>query len=122
MSTLKHKGKGPQAMTANELRIGPVVYMTPEFIWSTSYDEALITEDVNVIAKMGEQADAHEEAGLVVGAYFIDVEAESGQPARYREKFRKNGPSFDPGAPTFAEHAQENGPQHFTLDDIKAGA
>lgn len=122
MITLKHKGKGPQAMTANELRIGPVVYMTPDFIWSTSYAEALITEDAGTIAKMGEAADAHEEAGLVVGAYFIDVEADSGEPARYREKFRKNGPSFDPGAPTFEQHASEHGPQHFSLETLKAGA
>ncbi len=122
MSTLKHKGKGPQAMTANELRIGPVVYMTPDFIWSTSFEEALITEDADIITKMGEHADTHEEAGLVVGAYFIDVEAQSGQPARYREKFRKNGPSFDPGAPTHIEHAAENGPQHFSLKTLKAGA
>jgi len=27
MSTLKHKGKGPQALTANGLRKGPVVYL-----------------------------------------------------------------------------------------------
>lgn len=114
MSTLKHKGKGPQAMTANELRSGPVVYLTPDFVWSTFYSEALITEDGDLIEKMGQVADRDEEANIIVGAYFIDVNGDSGKPARYREKFRKNGPSFDPGVPTYAEHAEKNGPSQFS--------
>ncbi|GEM_PF-151786 len=109
MSTLKHKGKGPQALTANGLRKGPVVYLTPDYVWSTDYADALITEDAAAIEKMGETGDRDEDANLIVGPYFIDVEADSGLPARYREKFRMNGPSFDPGQPTHIDHNKARG-------------
>ena len=109
MSTLKHKGKGPQALTANGLRKGPVVYLTPDYVWSTDYKDALITEDKDAIEKMGDTGDRDEETNLIVGPYFIDVEADSGLPARYREKFRMNGPSFDPGVPTHIDHNAKTG-------------
>ncbi|NNC37644.1 MAG: DUF2849 domain-containing protein [Acidimicrobiales bacterium] len=99
MSTLKHKGKGPQAITANGLRNGPVVYLDPNYQWSTSFDDALISEDPDIIEKMRHAGDAAENANLVVGVYFIDVSAETGLPVRYRERFRTNGPSYDPGTP-----------------------
>lgn len=95
MSTLKHKGKGPQAMTANELRDGFSVWMTSDFKWSRDFANALKTEDADTITKMGEVADADDLSNLVLGAYFIDIEPDSGLPARYREKFRVNGPSYD---------------------------
>jgi len=100
MSTLKHKGKGPQTLTANGLKTGPVVYLTPDFKWSTAFEDALTTEDVATIEKMREAGDAAEQANLVVGVYFIDIDPVSGEPLRYREKFRANGPSFDPGNPS----------------------
>ena len=52
MSTLKHKGKGPQGMTANELRSGLNVWMTKDFEWSRDYKEAFLTEDQALIEKM----------------------------------------------------------------------
>jgi len=95
MSTLKHKGKGPQSLTANTLRDGLNVWLTPEFEWSMDYKEALQTEDKAVIEKMNEIGERDELANLVVGVYFIDVEPDSGLPVRYREKFRVKGPSYD---------------------------
>lgn len=95
MSTLKHKGKGPQAITANTLRDGLNVWLTPTFEWSMDYADALITEDTDQITKMGEVGERDENANLVVGVYFIDVEPNSGKPARYREKFRVAGPTYD---------------------------
>jgi len=95
--SLKHKGKGPQTMTANELREGYSVWMTKDFTWSTDYSDALQTEDTDVIAKMQEIADRDVEANEVVAAYFIDIDPESGLPARYRERFRVTGPSNDLG-------------------------
>ena len=89
----KHKGKGPQAMTANELLSGLNVWLTKDFTWSQSYGEALLTEDEALIEQMQDKADCDEQANIVVGAYFIDNEA--GQPVRYREKFRTKGPTFD---------------------------
>ncbi|MGB6231370.1 MAG: DUF2849 domain-containing protein [Litorimonas sp.] len=93
MSTLKHKGKGPQVMTANELRSGLSVWMTADYGWSRDYEDALLTEDDTAIQKMDDVAKAAELANTVVGAYFIDTV--DGQPARYRERFRTHGPSYD---------------------------
>ena len=93
MSTLKHKGKGPQGMTANELRSGLSVWMTPDFTWSREFTDALLTEDEALIEKMDATAKAAEQANEVVGAYFIDTE--DGKPSRYRERFRTHGPSYD---------------------------
>lgn len=100
MSSLKHKGKGPQAITANGLHQGPVVYLNADYQWATSFSEALISEDVETIEKMRQAGEAAENANLVVGVYFIDVSAETGLPSRYRERFRANGPSYDPGNPS----------------------
>ena len=92
----KHKGKGPQALTANDLREGFVVWLTADFEWSLEYGDALITEDATVIKKMGSFGSAQAENNIVVGVYFIDVDSESGQPVRYREKFRVSGPTYNP--------------------------
>ena len=95
MSTLKHKGKGPQAMTANELRDGFSVWLDENLDWSRDYTKALRTEDQDLIDRMQLKAETDEAKNFVVGTYFIDVELDTGQPARYREKFRVNGPSYD---------------------------
>ena len=95
MSTAKHKGVGPQSLTANELREGLNVWLTPAFDWSTDYKDALLTEDVDVIAKMKVVGERDSESNLVVGVYFIDVEPDTGLPVRYREKFRVTGPTHD---------------------------
>jgi len=100
MSSLKHKGKGPQVLTANGLKTGPVVYLTSDFTWSTSFADALNTESPDQIEKMRAFGDAAEDDNIIVGVYFIDVSAETGLPARYRERFRANGPSYDPGTPS----------------------
>lgn len=95
MSTLKHKGKGPQAMTANELRDGFSVWLDPYLNWTRIYADALQTEDTDLMEKMQDKAEADELANEVVGTYFIDIEPETGLPFRYREKFRVKGPSYD---------------------------
>ena len=99
MSALKHKGKGPQVLTANGLRTGPVVYLDTKYRWTTSFAEALVSENPEVIEKMRKVGEEAERANLVVGLYFIDVSAETRLPVRYRERFRANGPSYDPGNP-----------------------
>lgn len=95
MSSLKHKGKGPQSLTANELREGMNVWLTADFEWSRNYGQALKTEDEGIIEKMQAKGEADENDNLVVGVYFIDVEPDTGLPVRYREKFRVKGPSYD---------------------------
>jgi len=95
MSTLKHKGKGPQAMTANELQDGFSVWLDPSLNWTRIFADALRTEDESLMEKMQDKADSDEQNNIVVGTYFIDIEPESGLPVRYREKFRVKGPSYD---------------------------
>ncbi|MGJ8563758.1 MAG: DUF2849 domain-containing protein [Alphaproteobacteria bacterium] len=91
----KHKGKGPQSLTANELREGLNVWMTPSFEWSTDYKDALLTEDAAIIENMRQAGERDENDNLVLGVYFIDVEVASKLPVRYREKFRVSGPTHD---------------------------
>ncbi len=95
MSTLKHKGKGPQAMTANELRDGYSVWLDENLDWTRDYKLALRTEDTDLMERMQLKADTDVGKNIVVGTYFIDIEPDTGLPARYREKFRVNGPSYD---------------------------
>ncbi|WP_427450824.1 DUF2849 domain-containing protein [Litorimonas sp. WD9-15] len=95
MSTLKHKGKGPQAMTANELQDGFSVWLDPSLNWTRIFADALRTEDEDLMEKMQDKADADEQNNIVVGTYFIDIEPDTGLPVRYREKFRVKGPSYD---------------------------
>jgi len=76
----KHKGKGPQALTANELREGFVVWLTADFEWSLEFKDALLTEDEVIIEKMRLFGQAQEDENIVVGVYFIDVDPETGDP------------------------------------------
>ena len=103
MNTLKHKGKGPQALTANELREGYSVWLSKDFTWSRDFKDALITEDQSQIDAMQEQGTKDDKANLVVGVYFIDIDPESRLPVRYRETFRMNGPSWDTAADVIAK-------------------
>lgn len=95
MSTAKHKGKGPQSLTGNELREGYSVWLTPDLEWSRDFADALKTEDEVLIDAMQAKGAESEEANFVVGVYFIDIETDTGLPVRYREKFRVKGPSYD---------------------------
>ena len=95
MSSAKHKGKGPQSLTANELRGGASVWLKEDMTWSRDFAEAFTTEDEVLIEKMQAKGQADSDDNLVVGVYFIDIEPESGLPVRYREKFRVKGPSYD---------------------------
>ena len=95
MSSLKHKGKGPQALTANLLRGGYSVWLTEELAWSRDFADALTTEDPDVMERMNAIGERSVQQNDVVGVYFIDIEPGTGMPARYREKFRTRGPSYD---------------------------
>ena len=97
MSTQKHKGKGLQAVTANDLRSGKVVYLHPQFLWTNHLSKALVSDDATLIETMKQAANRDDKSNLVVGVYMIDVDASSRLPTRYREKFRMQGPSYDPG-------------------------
>lgn len=105
--SLKHKGKGPQALTANNLREGYVVWLTNNMEWSADYADVFLSEDEAMIEKMQAQGETDDLANLITGVYFIDVDPATGLPARYRERFRVKGPSYDTAA-YLAEKGQAN--------------
>lgn len=107
--SLKHKGKGPQALTANNLREGYVVWLTKDMNWSADYQDVLLSEDEDVIAQMQAQGEKDDLENLVTGVYFIDVDPTTGLPARYRERFRVKGPSYDTAAHLAAARKSQNG-------------
>ncbi len=88
----------PKVVTANDLRLGDVVYLTEDDRWSRDHTEAELLEDeahadIRLIH-------ASQQGETVVGAYLADALAgPSGpQPVHFREAFRSRGPSnYDHG-------------------------
>jgi len=83
----------PKVVTANDLRIGDVVYLTADNRWSRLHAEAeLIADEDHANARL---AHAAAQRLAIVGAYLAD--AKSGpngpEPIHFREAFRTRGPS-----------------------------
>ncbi|MGL6208375.1 MAG: DUF2849 domain-containing protein [Paracoccaceae bacterium] len=83
----------PQIVTANDLRLGDVVYLTADDRWSRHHFEAELIED-----------EAHAQMRLlhgaaqrqtVVGVYLADAKQgpKGPEPIHFREAFRTRGPS-----------------------------
>lgn len=83
----------PKVVTANDLRLGDVVYLTADDRWTRHHHEAELIED-----------EAHAQLRLlfaaaqklvVVGAYLADAKAgpNGPEPTHFREEFRTRGPS-----------------------------
>ncbi len=86
----------PKIISANDLLIGDVVFLTADHDWSRELSEAVIAltpEETEDLLKA-----ANNTPGLVVGPYALDVTVEDGRPypAENREKFRERGPSNRP--------------------------
>lgn len=93
-----------QALTANRLVDGDVVYFTVGGGWDTYIEAARIAhgkEDAAALEAIGIQAAADQ---IVVGPYLIDMGEEGGRlvPQRFRERIRAYGPS---NRPDLAKHA-----------------
>jgi len=83
----------PKVVTANDLRAGDVVYLTPEGQWSRLHgDAALFTGEEAANAAL---ATAAAQSLVVVGAYLADAKAgpHGPEPVHFREVFRTLGPS-----------------------------
>lgn len=83
----------PKVVTANDLRLGDVVYLTADGQWSRSHAQAELLEDeaiaeLRLLSALGQQA-------LVVGAYLAEARpgAQGPEPVHFREVFRTRGPS-----------------------------
>jgi len=84
-----------QVVTANRLREGDVVYLTPTGKWSLHLNESWTSEDPKVIDQMLERAQADVAARLIIGPYAMPVAEIDGilQPLSTREAIRAAGPT-----------------------------
>ena len=83
----------PKVVTANDLALGDVVYLTADDRWSRHHHEAELIEDEAVAQLRLLQAQRQTQA--VVGAYLAEARmgAEGPEPVHFREVFRTRGPS-----------------------------
>jgi hypothetical protein len=83
----------PKVVTANDLRLGDVVYLTADDQWTRLHTQAELIDD-EAHAQMRLLHGAAQKL-LVVGAYLADAKAgPSGpEPTHFREEFRTRGPS-----------------------------
>ncbi|MBB5515859.1 hypothetical protein FHS89_001879 [Rubricella aquisinus] len=88
----------PQIVTANDLMLGDVIYLT-EGGWSRRHGDALVARSASEAQEM--LATAQAQALKIVGPYLADtVLDDAGRPApvHFREAFRTRGPSnYDHG-------------------------
>lgn len=83
----------PKVVTANDLRLGDVVYLTQSGKWSRLHGEAhLFTDEDSANAAL---ASAAAQSLVVVGVYLADAKAgpHGPEPVHFRELFRTRGPS-----------------------------
>ena len=83
----------PKVVTANDLALGDVVYLTADDRWSRHHHEAeLIEDEAHAQLRL---LHAMSQGNVVVGAYLADAKAgENGpEPTHFREVFRTRGPS-----------------------------
>jgi Protein of unknown function (DUF2849) len=83
----------PKVVTANDLRLGDVVYLTADDRWTRHHHEAELIED-EAHAQMRLLHGAAQR-NIVVGAYLADAKAgpNGPEPVHFREAFRTRGPS-----------------------------
>jgi hypothetical protein len=84
-----------QAVTANRLREGDVVYLTASGTWSLHLNESRISEDLTVVEEMLAKAAEDVAARLVISPYAMPVAEIDGilQPLSTREVIRAAGPT-----------------------------
>jgi hypothetical protein len=88
------KGRfSPKVVTANDLHLGDVVYLTADDRWSRHHHEAELIED-EAHAQMRLLYAAAQRL-VVVGAYLADARmgVNGPEPTHFRETFRTRGPS-----------------------------
>ena len=83
----------PKTVTANDLRSGEAVWLTPDNRWSPHHQEAeLIEDEAHAQLRL---LHAQRQGHIVVGAYLADARPgpNGPEPAHFREVFRTRGPS-----------------------------
>ncbi|QUS37097.1 DUF2849 domain-containing protein [Falsirhodobacter algicola] len=83
----------PKVVTANDLLIGDVVYLTADNRWTREHHEAeLIEDEAHAQLRL---LDGAAQKNVVVGVYLADAIAgpDGPEPIHFREVFRTRGPS-----------------------------
>lgn len=93
--------KGEQAVTANYLGNGAVVFLTDAGRWSADVNDSAIAGDATAAAALMTIANKAAADQLVVGPYLFEVSAEGGvvRPLSVREAIRAAGPSVEEREP-----------------------
>ena len=96
MATKKGKTPvGPVVYTANRLDDGRVVFLGAGGVWVDRLERALVYRDEMIEAGLA-TAQTAERSQQVVGAYAVDIEADSDviHPLKQRERIRAVGPTI----------------------------
>ena len=83
----------PKVVTASDLAVGDVIYLTADDRWTRDLALAeVITDEAHAQLRL---LTAERQAARVVGAYLADVAPSSDgpRPVHFREAFRRAGPS-----------------------------
>lgn len=83
----------PKVVTASDLAVGDVIYLTEDDRWTRDLALAeVITDEAHAQLRL---LTAERQAARVVGAYLADVapSRDGPQPVHFREAFRRAGPS-----------------------------
>ncbi|MCB1386514.1 MAG: DUF2849 domain-containing protein [Nitratireductor sp.] len=87
----------PKIVTANDLLVGDVIYLTRSGAWSRLHEEAHPATSEEQARTMLEHA--QKQSDRIVGPYLADVEIgddDRPHPVHFREVFRTRGPSNYP--------------------------
>jgi len=84
-----------QAMTANRLRDGAVVFFTHSGEWNETIDAAVLATEPQAAKALEARGKEDERATLVTGVYLFDAEREDGhiRALHIRERIRTLGPT-----------------------------
>ncbi|RED12967.1 DUF2849 domain-containing protein [Pontivivens insulae] len=83
-----------QIVTANDLMMGDVIYLTPEGGWSRDHADAIVATSQDEADELLAQAQAQQLK--IVGPYLAEAvldDAGRPGPVHFREAFRTRGPS-----------------------------
>jgi hypothetical protein len=96
--------KGEQAVTANYLGNGAVVFLTEDGRWSPNVNDSAIAGDAATAAALMAIANKAQSDRLVVGPYLFEVSVEGAtvRPLSTREAIRAAGPTVEEREPATA--------------------
>jgi uncharacterized protein DUF2849 len=87
-----------QALTANRLVDGEVVFLTRSGLWSVFVDEAALAQEPDAVKALEARGREAEAANIVTGSYLFEAERHDGRmrAAHIRERIRTLGPTVRP--------------------------